>query len=80
LALNEGRAVAQKQRFYKAVAGDLHRSLSLRREDVFISLVDVTKENWSFDNGEVQNVSHPHELQEHMTIDLKKECCCWYGR
>jgi phenylpyruvate tautomerase PptA (4-oxalocrotonate tautomerase family) len=48
LTLNEGRAVEQKQRFYKAVVDDLHRGLSLRREDVFIKLVEVTKENWSF--------------------------------
>ena len=54
LTLNEGRAVEQKQRFYKAVADGLHQRLALRREDVFISLVEVTKENWSFGNGEAQ--------------------------
>jgi hypothetical protein len=26
----------------------------LRREDVFIGLVEVSKENWSFGNGEAQ--------------------------
>jgi tautomerase-like protein len=26
----------------------------LRREDVFINLVEVAKENWSFGNGEAQ--------------------------
>ena len=59
LTLNEGRAVEQKQRFYKAVADGLHQRLSLRREDVFISLVEVTKENWSFGNGEAQYVTAP---------------------
>ncbi|HET9378861.1 MAG TPA: tautomerase family protein [Chthoniobacterales bacterium] len=59
LTFNEGRTVEQKQRFYKAVADDLHRRLSLRREDVFISLVEVTKENWSFGNGEAQYVTAP---------------------
>ena len=54
VTLNEGRAVEQKQRFYKAVADGLHQRLSLRREDVFINLVEVTKENWSFGNGEAQ--------------------------
>ena len=44
LTLNEGRSVEQKQRFYKAVADGLHRRLSLRREDVFVNLVEVTKE------------------------------------
>jgi 4-oxalocrotonate tautomerase len=26
----------------------------MRREDVFINLVEVTNENWSFGNGEAQ--------------------------
>jgi 4-oxalocrotonate tautomerase len=57
ITLNAGRAVELKQRFYKAVADGLHEGLNLRREDVFISLVEVSKENWSFGNGEAQYVS-----------------------
>jgi 4-oxalocrotonate tautomerase len=56
ITLNSGRTVEMKQRFYKAVADGLHESLKLRREDIFISLVEVTKENWSFGNGEAQYV------------------------
>jgi len=33
---------------------DLHAKLGLRRQDVFINLVEVVKENWSFGNGEMQ--------------------------
>ncbi len=54
ITLNSGRTVEMKQRFYKAVADRLQESLKLRREDVFISLVEVQKENWSFGNGEAQ--------------------------
>ena len=54
ITLNSGRTVEMKQRFYKAVADGLHETLKLRREDVFISLVEVQKENWSFGNGEAQ--------------------------
>jgi 4-oxalocrotonate tautomerase len=54
ITLNTGRTVEMKQRFYKAVADGLHESLKLRREDVFINLVEVQKENWSFGNGEAQ--------------------------
>jgi phenylpyruvate tautomerase PptA (4-oxalocrotonate tautomerase family) len=54
LTLNAGRGVEQKRSFYKAVADGLHERLGLRREDVFISLVEVVKENWSFGNGEAQ--------------------------
>ena len=59
LTLNEGRTVEQKQRFYKAVADGLHQRLGLRREDVFINLMEVTKENRSFGNGEAQYVTAP---------------------
>jgi len=57
ITLSSGRTVEMKQRFYKAVADGLHESLKLRREDVFINLVEVPKENWSFGNGEAQYVS-----------------------
>jgi 4-oxalocrotonate tautomerase len=51
---NEGRSVAQKQALYKAIADGLSASLKLRPEDVFIGLVEVKKENWSFGNGIAQ--------------------------
>ena len=54
LTLNEGRTLDQKRAFYKAVATGLHQRLNLRLQDVFISLVEVKKENWSFGNGEAQ--------------------------
>jgi 4-oxalocrotonate tautomerase len=54
ITLNAGRTLEVKKRFYKAVADGLHEKLNLRREDVFINLVEVQKENWSFGNGEAQ--------------------------
>jgi 4-oxalocrotonate tautomerase len=54
VTLNQGRTIEMKKAFYKRVADDLHRKLGIRREDVFISLVEVAKENWSFGNGEMQ--------------------------
>jgi 4-oxalocrotonate tautomerase len=54
---NEGRAVAQKQALYKAIAEGLSASLQVRPEDVFITLVEVKKENWSFGNGVAQYAS-----------------------
>jgi len=57
ITLSTGRTVETKQRFYKVVADGLHEALKLRREDVFINLVEVVKENWSFGNGEAQYVS-----------------------
>ena len=57
ITLNSGRTLEMKQRFYKAVADRLHETLKVRREDVFINLVEVAKENWSFGNGEAQYVT-----------------------
>ena len=54
LTLNEGRTIEAKKAFYKAVADGLHARVGLRREDVFINLVEVKKENWSFGNGIAQ--------------------------
>jgi 4-oxalocrotonate tautomerase len=54
LTLNEGRTLEMKNAFYKAVADGLHDRVGLRREDVFISLVEVKKENLSFGNGIAQ--------------------------
>jgi len=54
LTLNAGRTVEEKKAFYKAVADALHDRLGLRREDVFINLLEVQKENWSFGNGIAQ--------------------------
>jgi 4-oxalocrotonate tautomerase len=56
ITLSSGRTVEMKQRFYKAVADGVHEAVKLRREDVFINLVEVPKENWSFGNGEAQYV------------------------
>jgi phenylpyruvate tautomerase PptA (4-oxalocrotonate tautomerase family) len=51
---NEGRNTEQKQALYKAIANGLHAAVGLRREDVFINLIEVKKENWSFGNGIAQ--------------------------
>lgn len=54
ITLNAGRTVEMKKGFYKRIADDLHAQLNIRREDVFINLVEVAKENWSFGNGIAQ--------------------------
>ena len=51
---NEGRSVEQKRALYSAIASNLLTRVQLRPEDVFISLVEVRKENWSFGNGQAQ--------------------------
>jgi 4-oxalocrotonate tautomerase len=54
VTLNAGRDVTLKRAFYAAVAGGLHDRAGIRPEDVIISLVEVTPDNWSFGNGLAQ--------------------------
>ena len=54
ITLNEGRTVKLKKAFYKRLTERLQSLLGIRVEDVFISLVEVKKENWSFGSGVAQ--------------------------
>lgn len=51
---NEGRSIDVKKAFYKAVAQGIHDRTGLRQEDIWINLVEVKRENWSFGNGDMQ--------------------------
>jgi phenylpyruvate tautomerase PptA (4-oxalocrotonate tautomerase family) len=54
ITLNEGRSVELKKAFYRALAERLHHELGVRTEDLFVGLIEVKKENWSFGNGVAQ--------------------------
>lgn len=54
LTISEGRTVEMKQRLFQTIARNLNQQLAVRQEDVFINLVEVKKENWSFGNGIAQ--------------------------
>lgn len=57
ITLNSGRSTELKQHFYQTLAARLHKEVKLRKEDVFINLIEVPKENWSFGNGDAQYVA-----------------------
>ena len=54
ITLNAGRSVELKKQFYAALAERLDAVAQIRPEDVFVSLTEVAKENWSFGKGEAQ--------------------------
>lgn len=54
VTLNAGRTIEMKKAFYKRIADDLNAQLRVRRDDVWINLVEVAKENWSFGGGIAQ--------------------------
>ena len=51
ITLSEGRSLEKKRLLYRTIAERLHSELGLRPQDVFVNLVEVKKENWSFGNG-----------------------------
>ena len=51
ITLNAGRSVDIKKALYAGIVERLGRALDVRPDDVLISLVEVTKENWSFGGG-----------------------------
>ncbi|HEX7922286.1 MAG TPA: tautomerase family protein [Bradyrhizobium sp.] len=57
ITLNAGRTVEMKKAFYKRIVDDFQRQLQGRPDDIFINLVEVAKENWSFGNGIAQYAS-----------------------
>lgn len=56
---NTGRSVDVKKAFYRAVAEGIADKAGIRIQDVWISLVDVAREDWSFGNGDMQYAPKP---------------------
>ena len=59
--LSKGRTTEQKQAFYALVARLLAEKAAVRPEDVAISIVESTREDWSFGNGVAQYLVLPKE-------------------
>ena len=51
------RGVTQKKALYAAIAANLQREPGLKPDDVFINLVEVKREDWSFGGGIAQYVA-----------------------
>ena len=54
IVVSNTRGQDQKKALYAQIVDNLAHDPGVRREDVFISLVDVARENWSFGNGGAQ--------------------------
>lgn len=51
LTVSNTRTVDQKKALFKRIVEKLETEPGLRPEDVFINLIEVEKENWSFGHG-----------------------------
>jgi 4-oxalocrotonate tautomerase len=49
-----GRSTEVKKKFFQQIADEIHAKAQVRKQDVWISLVDSGREDWSFGNGEMQ--------------------------
>ncbi len=54
ITFSQGRTVEKKRALYAAIVENLTRAPGLRPEDVFINLLEVKPENWSFGHGVAQ--------------------------
>ena len=54
ITLNVGRTTELKRALYARIAELLAKSPGVRPQDIFVSLVEVPRENWSFGNGIAQ--------------------------
>jgi len=59
ITISAGRTVEMKKALFARMAGLLAENPGVRREDVFVSLIEVAKENWSFGNGLAQYADPP---------------------
>lgn len=57
--LSQGRSTAQKQAFYARVAELLASGANVQPGDATVTLVENTREDWSFGNGVAQYVTLP---------------------
>ena len=49
-----GRSTEVKKKFFHQIADEIHTKGGVRKEDVWINLVETSREDWSFGNGEMQ--------------------------
>jgi 4-oxalocrotonate tautomerase len=56
LTVSNTRPLEKKRALYRRIVELLAENPGIRREDVFINLLEVLPENWSFGNGEAQYV------------------------
>ena len=54
ITISAGRSLELKKALYARMVGLLAESPGIRKQDLFVSLIEVAKENWSFGNGVAQ--------------------------
>lgn len=56
ITVSNNRSREQKLALYRAINEELEKRAGVRPDDIFINIVEVLPENWSFGRGRAQNV------------------------
>jgi phenylpyruvate tautomerase PptA (4-oxalocrotonate tautomerase family) len=54
ITMSQGRKPQQKRKLFKRIGEILEQSPGLARQDLLVSILETSWENWSFGNGEAQ--------------------------
>ena len=57
----EGRTTEQKNKLYLSVSGQIADKTNISAEDIFITLKEIPRENWSFGEGKAQAITEKRE-------------------
>lgn len=59
ISLSLGRTVDRKKALFRRIAERLATDVGMRPQDVFVSLIETPRENWSFGDGIAQYADQP---------------------
>jgi 4-oxalocrotonate tautomerase len=59
ITMAAGRSLERKKALFRRIAELLSAEQGLRPQDIFVNLVEVARENWSFGNGIAQYADAP---------------------
>ena len=62
----EGRSTEQKKRLYRSVSEQISYNTNIAAEDIFITLNEIPRENWSFGEGKAQAIIEKKQIN-HLT-------------
>lgn len=57
ITVSNNRSLEQKLALYRAINHELAARASISPDDIFINIVEVQPENWSFGQGKAQNIA-----------------------
>lgn len=54
ITCKEGRTKEQKKNLYEMIANNISQNTNIKKDDVFITIIENSQDNWTFGNGIAQ--------------------------